>query len=257
MRYAFVLALGRSGTQFLARMLQHDPNAAVYHEPYAEDRINMALRHAGMGTVVDGKMATRFEEMARRSAGHSLHLETNSYLRYEAPWLAQNLDAKLIHLVRDPRTFVPSAYARDVYTPADIQAPIVPHNSDAYARKWQHMDRFAKICWYWNHSNTQLADTTPNSIHMESILDDYEALSEHILQPFGLQLDKAVWQNEVSRPANTRTRYRCRRILRGLSGRASRAHHMKLPAFPQWSTEQKKIFDEICGGTMERLGYHD
>lgn len=255
MRYAFVLALGRSGTQFLARMLQHDPRAAVYHEPYAEDRINMALRHAGLDTVADGKMATRFEEMTRRSAGHSLHLETNSYLRYEAPWLTQNLNATLIHLVRDPRTFVPSAFARDVYTPADIQAPIVPHDSDPYASKWQYMDRFEKICWYWNHSNTHLADTIPNCIQMESILDDYEALNAHILQPFGLQLDKRIWQNEVSRPANTRVRYRCRRILRGLAGRAPSAHHMKLPTFPEWSQDQQKRFSEICGGTMQRLGY--
>ncbi len=255
MRYAFVLALGRSGTQFLARMLGHDPGAAVYHEPYAEDRANMALRYAGFDTVADGRMVTRFDEMTRRSSGHSLHIETNSYLRYEAPWLTENLDAELIHLVRDPRTFVPSAYARDVYTPADIQAPIVPRDSDAYAPKWQHMDRFEKICWYWNHSNTQLADTIPNCIHMESILNDYGALNENILQPFGLQIDKTTWQSEVSRPANTGLHYRCRRILRGLAGRAPGAHHMKLPPFPQWSPERQKGFSKICGETMERLGY--
>ena len=255
MNFAFVLALGRSGTQFLARMFQHDERAAVYHEPYNEDAIIMNLRYAGFNHVADKKMATRFVEMTRRSADSTLHIETNSYLRYETTWLRTNLDASLIHLVRDARTYLPSAFIRDVYTPNDIQQPIVPHDDSPYAEKWGTMSRFEKICWYWTHTNSMLAGSIQNHVHMEDLLTDYQALYEMILTPFGLNLDQTTWESEVKRPMNTKGRYRLRRTLRGLLGRAPNSHGTTLPPFERWTKEQQKSFHSICGETMERLGY--
>lgn len=150
MKYAFILALGRSGTEFLSRMLQHDTHAAVYHEPYEEDPIILNLRHAGFNRVADKMMTSRFDKMSERSAGRDIHIEINSYLRYEAPWLKKNLHADILHLVRDGRTFLPSAFVRDVYTPADIQRP----SSPTTATRMQNDARYAGQSAQYPQKNT-------------------------------------------------------------------------------------------------------
>ncbi len=257
MEFAFILGLGRSGTQFLARALQRAPGAAVYHEPYPQDVTILHLRYAGFNQVADQMLEERFQTISPKSEGKVLHLETNSYLRYETAWLQSNLNATCIRLVRDGRQFVRSAYVRSVYTPHDFQQPIVvPQDGDPYASKWGSMDRFEKICWYWQHTNNMLAQDVPNGIQMEMLLTDYEAFHRVILAPLNLRIAEPVWRDEVSRPANTQARYRFRTAVRGLVGRSARYRGpTPLPSWEEWSDLQRDSFRRICGPTMEQLGY--
>jgi hypothetical protein len=226
---------------------------ASYHEPDPEDPALMNLRYAGFHTVADAMMTDRFKRMKTRSEGKRLHVECNSYLRYEADWLKSNLNAKLVHLVRDGRTYIQSAYVRDVYTPWDKQMPIVPHNDDPMAARWPSLSRFEKLCWYWNHSNTVLMESIPTCVQMEALFKDYTVFSAKLLKPLDIHISEQAWRKAVERPRNTKNRYLFRKQLkRWLFPGTTGPDRTPLGV---WTADHQRDFENICGRTMKRLGY--
>ncbi len=258
MRYFFVVALGRSGTSFLAGLLSRAPDAIVNHEPYPLDPHLLSLRYAGFDAVADQLLEKRFLEiLPPTDSTTKCYGEVNSYLRYEVDWLQRRFDPQLIHLVRDGRDYVRSAFTRDIYTAGDRQIPIVPVDRDPYAAKWSSMSRFEQLCWLWCHSNDFLADRVANIVRFEDILSNYGILKERILEPIGLQIDETVWRHMVSSPKNTSQQSRRRRFVRMLLLRRKPKDFLKpIPHWSKWSAWQTERFWDICGETMERLGYN-
>lgn len=255
MQYFFILALGRSGTNFLARLLDHDTRGTVRHETYALDSRLMVLRRAGgYAKVLDHLLEERFKD--RIPAEGEFYGEVNSYLRYEADWLRARFDPVLLHLVRDGRDFVRSAYIRGVYTPFEIDGPIVPRDDDPYAGRWAEMDRFQRLCWYWMHTNEQLACGVERFVRLEDLLGDYQVLRREVLDPTGLRIDEDVWRREVDRPKNTSRIYRLRLAAARLRrGRQGLPNFEPIPHWSRWDDEMTRRFEEICGPTMRRFGY--
>ena len=255
MQSFFVLALGRSGTKFLASLLTQVEGATVHHEPWPYDHHLMRLRHAGgFDKVVDGLLRQRFDAML---AGErpAIYGEVNSYLRYEADWLQRQLDAQVIHLVRDGRAFVRSAYIREVFTDFEEDGPILPRDNDPFASAWAERSRFERLCWYWDHTNRMLADRVARRVKMEDLLQDYEVLRQQVLEPVGLQLDRTVWEQEVGRPKNTSSQFRWKQVAKRALGRRVPPPIDPLPHWTEWTVEQQTQFVRICGETMQRLGY--
>jgi hypothetical protein len=259
MRFFFILALGRSGTNFLAGLLGNDRRGRVLHEPYRLDPQLMVLRRAGgFDSALDQMLSSRFEELLPPSGSAEFYGEVNSYLRYEADWLCARFDPTLIHLVRDGRDFVRSAYIRGVYTPHEIDGPVVPRDDDPFAGRWAEMTRFQRICWYWMHTNEYLASRVERCVRFEDLLRDYETLRKGILEPTGVQVPEAVWRAEIDRPKNTSRRYRIRlAAARLLRGRKSLPRFDPLPHWSDWEDERVRQFREICAPTMRRFGYED
>ena len=251
----FILALGRSGTSFLSQLLTQASGARVLHEPHAYDPHLLGLRYAGCDRVVDGLLERRFRELTKGHPETEIYGEVNSYLRYEARWLTANLSPRLIHLVRDGRDFVRSAYTREVYREEERQLPIVPKDSDPYAARWPDMSRFQKLCWYWRHTNEMLAEQVAHQIRFEDILRDYDAFAEGLLAPTGLVLGADVWRREVANPRNTSRQNRRRQTLRDLLRGQWPRERKPIPKWTEWSAEMLADFDSICGPTMERMGY--
>ena len=255
MRYFFVLALGRSGTQMLSGLLGLDPNARVEHEPHRYDPKIVGLRRFGqLDTVLHGLLTQRFAEVAGKRSDTSVYGETNSYLRYEAEWLRRNLDATVVHLSRDGREFVRSAYPRVVYTAAEAQLPILPCDSDPCAGRWSEMTRFEKLCWYWSHTNEMLRATVELHVRMEDVVSDYGYFKRKLLGPLDLSVSEDSWRQFVSRPKNTSSMYRRRRWIRGWV-KPEVEVHPPIGRPSSWTTEMHAQFEEICGPTMKKLGY--
>ncbi|MFW6070645.1 MAG: sulfotransferase, partial [bacterium] len=152
----FVLAIGRSGTSFLAHLLDQAPGAHVVHEPIGEDF--MAYQEAFHDPDAARSYVHRFrkkEIYLRARAVQMEHMEAygevNSALRRHARALAAAFpDAVLFHLVRDGRDVVRSMSARRTMTPEDKNTNAIrPRPGDPWAGKWEQMDRFARLCWYW------------------------------------------------------------------------------------------------------------
>jgi hypothetical protein len=255
MRYFFILALGRSGTNFLARLLDHDRRGTVRHETYPLDPRLIVLRRVGSySQSLDHLLDVRFKD--RVPAEGEFYGEVNSYLRYEADWLRKRFDPVLIHLVRDGRAFVRSANIRGVYTPYEMDGPILPRDDDPYASQWAGMNRFERLCWYWMHTNEHLAAGVERCVRLEDLLADYEVLRREVLEPTGLRIDEATWRREVDRPKNTSRIYKLRLAAARLRrGRRSVPTFEPLPHWSQWDESMTRRFEEICGPTMRRLGY--
>ena len=257
MRIFFILALGRSGTNFLSSLLGGDTRGVVHHEPYPLDWHMHVLRHSGrFDQTLDGLMEARFEKMLPEEGSVEFYGEVNSFLRYEANWLRKRFDPTLVHLVRDGRDFVRSAYIRPVYTPLEDDGPILPKDGSEWAERWPKSSRFQKLCWYWTHSNQVLADSCENLARFEDLLRDYDEFDRRILGPTGVRVSREAWEREIARPKNTSRQYRMKQTVRKwLTGAKPEISFEPLPRWERWDPELTGQFWEICGPTMERLGY--
>jgi hypothetical protein len=259
MKYFFILAMGRSGTNFLASLLTGAEGALVYHEPVAEDLKYFGLRYAGQfNKVMDGYLEKRFQMLLKNiPQEYSVYGEINSYLRYEVDWLKKELNPVLIHLVRDGRDFVRSAYIRDAYTNDERNVTIVPRDQDSIAEKWEDMDRFQKLCWYWKHTNDFISSKVEQTVHFEKILTDYDYFKKNILEPIGLNISNQNWEKEVGKPKNTsRKKMLKQNVKRAAFFWKTNPAIEAIPHWSRWDARRIKQFDDICSKTMKRFGYY-
>jgi len=204
---------------------------------------------------VDALLEERFASLIPEDPALQVYGEVNSYLRYNVAWLRRRFDPVLIHLVRDGRDFVRSAWVREVGLPSQPQLPIVPADGEPHADRWGRMSRFERICWIWAHTNGMLADAVERRVRLEDVLSSYAAFREGVLEPAALDVGEARWREAVARPRNTSEQYRARRWLREKIGRKTLPPAQPLPPWREWSREYRDAFWEICGPVMERLGY--
>lgn len=256
MRMFFIHALGRSGTQFLSALLAHDPRAVVHHEPHAMDPKILQLRHAGFNQVVDGMLEQRFQQLLAAAGQAACYGEVNSYLRYEVDWLRRRFDPLMVHLVRDGRAFVRSAYVRGLYTPQELDGPIVPRDDDPYAARWAGMSLFERLCWYWTHTNEFLRRRLDGFVRLEDLLRDYDVLRKGVLDPARLSVSRETWAAEVRRPRNTSREFRLRQQVRHWVLRRQAAPTLRpLEHWSAWDSRHTDRFWEMCGETMRHFGY--
>lgn len=257
MRYFFILALGRSGTNFLATLLSQDTRGRVHHEPYRLDARFLNLRHAGVfGTTLDHLLEQRFSELLPQGEDLAFYGEVNSFLRYEVDWLRRRFDPVLIHLVRDGRDFVRSAYIRKVYTSFELDGPILPRDDDPYAARWAGMSRFQRLCWYWMHTNEFLASRCESFARFEDMLRDYDLFDSRVLQLTGVKIPRELWEREIGRPKNTSRDFRMKKMVREwVLGKRQGPSIEPLPSWKEWDAETTDQFWQICGDTMNRFGY--
>lgn len=237
--FFFIVGLGRSGTTFLSQLLDMVPECAVYHE-YKHDR--KALTKA----YWDGHEAERYlylyrdQLIARRIVRTNCQTygEVNSYLRYHVQALQNRYHPRILHLVRDGRAVVTSIMSRHTFTPRDAKHSgwIRPYPNTTYAERWDSMDRFAKVCWYWAETNQHLINCHLPLVRFEDILSSYAGFSHQVLVPLGLELSPRVWEEQVHIPKNVNK-------------------NRKFENWDLWTLQQKQQFEEICGDVMAQLQY--
>lgn len=238
----FILSLGRSGSLFLADLLNEDPEVTFFHEPNRVDffaYLNAFHNPESAPKYITGFRKKLIYHLGKKNAVKG-YGEVNSILRRHVLALKQKIpDARFIHLVRDGRDVVRSMMARRTYTYWDpITRFIKPKRGEKFAEDWSIMSRFEKLCWYWWHENSYLRDQLSTFIRFEDLIGDYGYFSEEVLTPLGLHVPQEVWQNKVSQPKNV-----------------TRKH--LIPHWEDWKDKYKIGFYKICGSLMEDLGYED
>jgi hypothetical protein len=236
----FVLGLGRSGTVSIAQLLNADPKAYVCHEPVRQD-FPAYVRAFHMPSDAE-RYVERFrsKEIFLRAGprGCPVYGEVNSALRRHVYALRKVFpQARFVHLIRDGRAVVRSMMARATMTSRDpYTATIAPRPGDPYFHVWPEMDRFAKLCWYWQAENAFVRTAVGVTVRFEDLLADYAYCQENLLGPIGVQIDKARWAAALSAPKNQTQR-----------------HTLADPS--DWSADQQATFWEICGTEMQLSGY--
>lgn len=235
----FVLAMGRSGTKFLAHLLDEDPDARVVHDPVQDD-LEAYLETWRDDDAAEAYVPFRLKEtyLRERERDPAVYGEVNSMLRRHAPALGQALpDTQIFHLVRDGRDVVRSIMARDTFTGDDpVGRTVRPARGDPADDRWEEMDRFERVCWYWAQANRFLRQHVGQLVRFEDLLDRYDTLRDSLLDPLGLAVDRSVWTEAVDQPRDSTRRH-------------------AIPPWKDWSPDRLKAFERICGDEMAACGY--
>lgn len=238
--FFFILGFGRSGTNFMANLLNQAEGAYVYHEPVLEDFYAHLRAHYNPNAAQRYMTGFRRKEIYSRMQNLpvAVYGEVNGLLRchVEAIKLAFPR-ATLLHLVRDGREVVRSTVSRKHMTyKHPLSQMIRPTKEDPMASYWSGMDRFSRICWYWQEENKRLRERVGRTVQLERILSSYEYFSTQILEPCHINIDEKDWEIAGSSPKNTTSKF-------------------SMPKWDTWTPEQQRTFREICGEEMEKCGY--
>lgn len=236
----FILSIGRSGTNFLSNLLNLVPRAYIEHEPVRNDFKSYQKAFYSQKRAYLYLKYFRKKEIYLRVRDKNINSygEVNSLLRRHSKALKILIpNVKIIHLVRDGRDVVRSGLSRRTMTKEDGHTRnIRPLKGEPWYDEWKHMNRFEKICWYWDIENRYLNNNIEKVIRFEELISNFDYFKENLLKFFDLKMSKDIWQKEIIVPRNISEEY-------------------KAPHWTKWDQEKKNSFLKICGETMEKLGY--
>jgi len=237
----FILSIGRSGTKFLAHLLNEAPGAYVAHEPVKQDVKAYREAFHSEKKATDYIHRFRKKEIYLRCKDKRIDTygEVNSAIRRHCNALKQAFpEAVFLHLIRDGREVVRSMMSRDTMTEKDPKIQyLYPTESDPWGDKWSQMTRFEKLCWLWRVENEYLRNAIQaKAIQLEKLCSSYKYFEKHVLIPLNLEISEDIWLEHAKSPKNVTREY-------------------KFPHFSEWDGKTAETFSKICGEEAVRNGY--
>jgi hypothetical protein len=236
----FIVSTGRTGTQWLANLLNKAAGTYVVHEPVPNEWHNHAQVIMQPETAQEYLYTYRFREIALRMHEHpsQIYGEVNSALRFHICALRELLPkCKIIHLVRDGRAVVRSVMNRRLSSHrTPLYTQITPPIDDEYTARWHELSDFEKVCWGWQAENRFMRLNTELRARFEDITTSYELFSQQILKTLGLLIEEKTWLASLRVPMN------------------QTKNHLMEP-WKHWTREQKIQFITICSREMSHYGY--
>jgi hypothetical protein len=231
----------RSGTTFLADFLnRHAKQAFIQHEANVNDYWYYTKAIHSNAEAEKYIQDYRLSEIYYRTKdlNFDTYGEINPFLRRHCQATKLVLpEAKQFQIVRDPRNVLRSLMSRELLGKKDpMGAVIFPAKDDAYAEDWPNMSRFEKLCWLWASDNQLIRKTVGHTIKFETLRNDFDYFDENVLAFLNLDVNPAVWKSEMDVVYNSTPTY-------------------TFPKYSNWSTENKKHFERICGAEMAVYGY--
>lgn len=190
-----VTGMGRSGTSWLAEILNLDDEVRVHHEPLGMDR------DAGFNALkgqLDVHLFMQRREIAMRKIqdkdqGRRAYAEVNSHLRYMAPEFREYFGCPVFGLVRDGRECIRSLINQQVFMLPNyppIQAPPASY--------------FGKVCWYWAEAYQRLIDQGIFCYRLDRLNQSYAYFSS-LCNQIGVQITKQQWAQMAGQRINAAT----------------------------------------------------
>ncbi len=239
-RLFVITSTGRSGTMWLADLLNRIDGAYVVHEPIPEEGYDHAEAFAHPEEAAPYLRNFRLRDMALRirQLQPAVYGEVNGLLRRHMQALRDLLpNTRTIQLVRDGRDFVTSVMNRQTYSPQDkIYGSFQPPADVMDPAEWLSMDRFSRICWMWAQENAHIRKYTDSFARFEEITTRYDLFKEQILSPLDLDLDEGVWTR------HTKNRVNATQVRQHAS-------------YDGWTADQKDAFWPLCEAEMAVYGY--
>ncbi len=243
----FIISTGRTGTTFLGGYFfnQFD-NVLAYHEPQP-DFYDLGVEMARGNTdelktkkIITANRKWVLKELDKKSARY--YIEANHYLFSLIPIIKEIFPRpKFVHIVRDGREVLRSAYNRGWYRPASSYDYLkaTDFSDDSFFESWDNLSRFEKIAWYWQKKDRYICDILKEEnnslrIYFENIFDaenNYAGMEKLI--------------NFLGLPSKKFRDYLKNKI------RSSKSY--ELPHWTDWEDERKEKFNNIAG---EHLKYH-
>lgn len=285
-------SLGRTGTEFFAKFFAAIlPDATSLHEPDIFQNTGMEdkwghylkqVRRAGIWQMVilkslgkwtlvklsDDKFLNR---LSADRAVHELAVQRESFVQRQlgSIYVEANIgyyglldviprvfrNHRAVYIVRDGRDWVRSHMNWGEFYGKKGLKKLISHNwpsasslpQDPYAEQWDTLSRFEKLSWAWTRLNEFALETlssNPNVrvVQFEKIfsgVERYQTLNELV--------------SFVSTQPGIDPTY-----IGNTEGWLERKIHQSADGFPgweDWTKEQKRHFELLCGPLMEKLGY--
>lgn len=252
------LSTGRTGTKFLASILRDTvPNADVYHEAGERSRLINILSHANLAGATPFSFTVKAWESAIEKPlkvsqdSRDFYIDANNHIYYlvvNKPDLYPAL--KVIHIVRDPRTYIRShlnwshsrgkSFLANYLTP--FWQPTAYMVGEMKIKDWMRFSKLERFAWVWNFKNlfiNRLEESAVPylSVRFEDLFSAEGAVStfQRITEFIGLKdvvPNAGYFQKSINASKN--------------------AH---LPEWIQWSPQMCNKVDRICRAGMKKYGY--
>lgn len=208
----FIISTGRSGTQFLARILNHSPELAAFHEPRPTLQYfaNFAYGHqAGIDTLMKMFDAARMESILETYIEDKIYVEANQCLTFFAPAIARLYPAaKFAELVRHPGDFARSAIRKGWFRNDSIwESGRVRMAGEA---AWNTLSQIEKLAWLWATSHgfiqqffQQLAPERFCTCRLEDLISDPCQVNKLIRFIGAAEIPHATISRLQTSPVNT------------------------------------------------------
>ena len=241
--------MGRSGTTFLASLLEQLSNAHAGHEMIGQREFWLLSWYLN-DTAYSSEYLLRARSRIESTFQKEYYIDVSPYLQYATDDLKKAFQPQgILHLVRHPKEVIRSLYTRR----NEKEIHLVPKERSDIQR-WLEAGRFEQICWNWKHAVGNLLQKEIPVIRFEDLIADYNYFSEKLLAPFGFSLSEEIWLKSKSKKVNKTHGTLYRYLYARVKGKGFQPD--ELPSYEQWPDNYKKIFLEYCGPDMERLGYH-
>ena len=250
-----ILSTGRTGTKALAHFFNTSyDNVTALHEP-APSRHLRLLSNRAMARGITPAGAVKALSSARRKLLASLtrpvYIESNWYvygfLDALRPVFGER--TKVLHVARDPRTYVPSMLNYGTYKGLKAVATrflpywyIRPEQVERNpAKRWSQMSEAERLAWHWHVVNREI-DRGAEMFGSDYLFMRYEDL----FAPDGSGLAKLLpW---IGLPQNAA-------LLEKVRGERVNASTGRSSAWSKIAPDARRAVLEMCGGQMARYGY--
>jgi hypothetical protein len=250
-----IVSTGRTGTVFFAKLFRDVyPQVAAYHERGASRPIQILtnLHFARLFPLKGLESAWKLLKGREiKNCAKPFHLDANCFL-YGLVALAPHLyqDLRVIHVVRDPRTYVTShlSFARqrrrsfiaNYLTPFWQPNPFL--TGELAWKKLFTLSRFERYCWIWDFKNRVMESLEGTQTHYLRVLFEDVFLSGNPEEQFsritdfiGLPRAGGI-QERFAQPAN-------------------RSVRQAIPNWLEWTPLECAQLQAHCGERMKQYGY--
>lgn len=250
-----IVSTGRTGTIFLARLFADlYPQVAAYHERGFSRPIQILTNLHLSGLLPRSALSAAWRLLKGgevRNCPKPFHLDANCFL-YGLPALAPDLNPglRVIHIVRDPRSYVTShlnfsrqkvsSFIANYLTPFWQPSPFL--TGDLPLRQLIGFSRFDRYCWIWNFKNRIMADAQCTQEHYLRIRFEDIFNGENPEQAFAQITDF------IGLPRRSGIAERFRVPVNATSRRG-------FPEWPEWTPAQAAQLQRLCGEQLGPFGY--
>jgi hypothetical protein len=235
-----ITSTGRTGTRWLAQLLNAAPGAVVMHEPFPGEQYFHARALVDAASAAPYLREFRLLEMSLRIRARrpAVYGEVNGALRRHVAALAQLAPAfRIVHLVRHPRAVIESMMNRPTFGPDDHVYGTLAAPQGVEPDAWRRMDRFERVCWMWAEDNAFIRRHARARARLEDITRSYEDFQSQVLAPLSLTLHPDAWGREASVSVNA-TRRQTRESWR-------------------WNAQDEAAYARWCVPELAHYGYAD
>jgi hypothetical protein len=208
----FVACVPRSGSQWLAQLLDTVPGVKCYHINYL---VKKKVLHTDIQFMLDAWKGQDIRPYLRESRGQVARFaeqdapgmrgwgEVNECIRYSVSQMREVFDVPIAGLIRSGPMTTPSLVRHHFYNPAQAgewTSAIEP--LDRLARgMWPDATQFARCCWLWADSYQRLLDQGVPIFTLESLNAEFGNV-ERLCDVLGISVSYEDWQERAGKPVD-------------------------------------------------------